>query len=357
MTLTTLKIHDFMIRSDNGLSIYKKMLEMRVTIEQISQIAKLICEAEKLGLLKECQDLSGYSGLKLIGSLQRIAKFQEMSAAGHYLEIGVHQGLTLISVAASLKGMTAFGIDNFSQFDPDGVNQGIVKERASANNIKNIKLINLDYEDALENLGEHIGNYKVGTYFIDGPHDYRSQLMCLLLAKPFLSERSIIVVDDCNYRHVRQANRDFLLTNPEFKLLFESYTRCHPCNMSDEEEAEARLGWWNGVNIIVRDPENILETMLPNTYRDRTNFENEHLIHASKYAEFAPEIVSFVQNIFSFRLFNAAKSIVKLFRKKKNIEDGVRGRYFSANTYSGQLPQSHFNSKSLDTARTESTPR
>lgn len=316
-----------------------------MTSEHISHIANLISEAEEHGLLKECQDLSGYSGLKLIGTLQRLAKLQESAGAGHYLEVGVYQGLTLVSVAACLKEMTAYGIDNFSQFDPDGVNQGIVEQRASVNSIQKIDLINLDFEDALETLGEHIGDHKIGTYFIDGPHDYRSQLMCLLLAKPFLSERSIIVIDDCNYRHVRLANRDFLLSHPEYKLLFESYTRCHPANMTAEEVAQARLGWWNGVNIIVHDPENEIATMFPSTQRDRTLFENEHLVHTSRYAEIAPEVISFAQSLFSFRLINAAKCTVKIFRKKRNVEGGMKGRYKSANTYSEQLPQSRFNPK------------
>jgi len=316
-----------------------------VTAEKFSRIADLISEAEEQGLLKECRDLSGFSGLKLIGTLQRLAKLQETSGAGHYLEVGVYQGLTLVSVAACLKEMTAYGIDNFSHHDPGGVNQGIVKRRASVNSIQKIDLINLDYEDALETLDEHIGDHKIGTYFIDGPHDYRSQLMCLLLAKPFLSERSIIVIDDCNYRHVRLANRDFMVANPEFKLLFESYTRCHPVNMTAEEVTQARLGWWNGVNIIVRDPENEIATMFPSTQRDRTLFEDDHLIHSSRYAEIAPELTLFVQSIFSFRLFSAAKSIVKIFLKKKKVEGGMKGRYQSVNTYSEELPQSRFNPK------------
>ena len=96
-------------------------------------------------------------------------------------------------------------------------------------------LIERDYEDALEALGNHIGDTKIGLYFVDGPHDYRSQLMCLLLATPFLSESAVIVVDDCNYPWVRLANRDFLISNPSFKLIFEAYTECHPGNMPEEK--------------------------------------------------------------------------------------------------------------------------
>ena len=30
------------------------------------------------------------------------------------------------------------------------------------------------------------------------------------------SGKAVIVIDDCNYRHVRQANRDFLIAHPEY---------------------------------------------------------------------------------------------------------------------------------------------
>jgi hypothetical protein len=36
---------------------------------------------------------------------------------------------------------------------------------------------------------------------------------------------------------------------------FEAYTRCHPENMDTPHTAQARNGWWNGVNVLVRDPE------------------------------------------------------------------------------------------------------
>ncbi|MBK7410887.1 MAG: class I SAM-dependent methyltransferase [Saprospirales bacterium] len=93
-----------------------------------------------MGLLFENDILTGFSGKKLVGTLQRLAR-QFVTPEQCYLEIGVFQYATVI---------------------------------------------NQDYEDALENLKTHIGEKKVGLFFIDGPHDYRSQLMCLLLIQPFL---------------------------------------------------------------------------------------------------------------------------------------------------------------------------
>ena len=245
-----------------------------------TKLGQLISESEK-GVLKQIDGLTGYSGEMLVGALQRIAQYQEHLNQGAYLEVGVFQGLTLLSVAGALSKSRAFGVDNFAQFDEDGRNRRLINERINLNRLRNVLLIECDYEDALEALGNHIGDTKIGLYFVDGPHDYRSQLMCLLLATPFLSESAVIVVDDCNYPWVRLANRDFLIGNPSFKLIFEAYTECHPGNMPEEKVTLARKGWWNGVNLIAYDPAGILESMYPPTSRSRQLYENEHLVLAA----------------------------------------------------------------------------
>lgn len=316
-----------------------------MNLEYYKQIMDIVREAESSGFLLEVREQTGFSGEKLIGALQRLAKLQDNLGAGSYLEIGVFQGLTLISVASVIEDSMVYGVDNFSQFDPQGINKKIVNERAKVNGLSNICLINADYEEALENLKKYIGGSKIGVYFVDGPHDYRSQLTCLNLAKPYLSERSVIVVDDCNYRHVRLANRDFLLANPEFKLLFEAYTDCHPGNMKKVAEQKARKGWWNGVNIIVQDPNSILNVMIPETSRDRRLYENEHVVHGAKYGVLAPEAVFFVQSVLSLRLISAMKQLVKIWIKSRKNVKGYIGKYPSMNTYSEQLPKRNCNKK------------
>lgn len=318
-----------------------------MTIEHFKKIKDLIQEAERSGLLFKARNLTGFSGETMIGTLQGIAKYQASIGAGCYLEIGVFQGLSLLSVASVLDGAIVYGVDNFSQVDSQRLNQSIISERARDNNLSNFTLINSDYEDALESLESHLGDSKIGIYFIDGPHDYRSQLVCLQLAKPYLSDLSVIVVDDCNYRHVRLANRDFLIANPEFKLLFESYTKCHPANMDKHSVSErgARKGWWNGVNIIVHDPNNELNQMVPETLRDRQLYENEHIVHSAKYGFGAPEAVFFLQSLMSFRLFRALNQLVKMCFKFRRINKQLLGCYDSMNTYSENLTEGNFNSR------------
>jgi hypothetical protein len=314
-----------------------------MNLEHYKKIMDIVQETEKSGDLIQARELTGLSGEKVVGTLQRLAKFQNGFTEGCYLEIGVFQGLTLISVASVLDGSLAYGVDNFAQFDPKGVNERIVKKRAELNGLNNIRLINADYEEALENLEKHIGDSKIGLYFVDGPHDYRSQLTCLNLARPHLSANSVIVVDDCNFRHVRLANRDFLFANPEFKLLFEAYTDCHPCNMDKNGKEEARKGWWNGVNMIVRDPDNTLSVMFPETHRDRALFENDNIVHSAKYGVLAPEAIFFVQSTCSLHLMSALKQLAKMWIKlRKNRKQSV-GKYPSMNTYSERLPKMRCN--------------
>ncbi len=227
------------------------------------------------------------------------------------------------------------GIDNFAYFDKDKKNYGIVQDRIQALGLTQVQLLNDDYEDILENLSKHIGNKKVAVYFIDGPHDYRSQMMCLLLIKPFLAPNAVIIVDDSNYRHVRQANRDFLVAHPEFKLLYETYTYTHPNNMPEDRKDTALEGWWDGVNILVYDTDNILAPMLPQTYRPRELYENEHLVHPSRVAEIAPTLVRAFSLLMSGKFLYAAKSFgyaIKQYMKAK-----MSSRYLEINTYSDNL--------------------
>lgn len=298
-------------------------------------LVKAIKEAGENGLLSEDSGvLTGFSGEKMVGMLQRFSK-EILNKDSVYLEVGVFKGLTLLSVAKEIGENKAYGIDNFAYFDKEGINHGIVKDRIAKLNLSNAHIINRDYEDALEDLEKELDGKKIGVYFIDGPHDYRSQLMCLQLVKPFLAENAAIVIDDCNYRHVRQANRDFLQTHPEYKLLFQSYTKNHPLNLPEDKREVHLKGWWNGVNVIVKDPENKLKAEFPPTFRERTLFENEHGIHATKH----PEVVPFL-----LRLTNFLSPIVYRFSKLSKKKNIIKGKYRAMNTYSEELEGDSFNS-------------
>lgn len=285
--------------------------------------------------------LTGFSGEKLTGSLQRLTSLFSEDAHACYLEVGVFQGLTLHSVAAANPKIQCFGIDNFAYLDPGKKNLSIFEERKQALENDNACLINLDYEDALESL--ELGGKKIGVYFVDGPHDYRSQLLCLELALPYLHDQAFIVIDDCNYNHVRQANRDFLVTHPEFKLLFQTYSRCHPMRMGINERQQAYKGWWNGVNILCRDRNNTLSHDYPPTERNRHQFELDHLVHAHGDAKAVAGALSLYYGIRSFSLRSLAKGLLGLFQLPKS-KRGDDPWYETMNTESHDLPSEKINS-------------
>lgn len=305
------------------------------------KVAQAIRAAETDGMLKENPILTGFSGKKMMGTLQRLAaEFTDENNC--YLEVGVFQGLTLLSVGSTAKG-DVFGIDNFAFFDKDGKNQSIVEDRREKLGLKNVHLINADYEDALHNLEKHLNGRKISVYFVDGPHDYRSQLVCLLFAKPFLADNAIIIVDDSNYNDVRQAAADFLVSHPEYKLFYQAYTSSHPDNMNVETKTEATEGWWDGVNIMVRDADNELKREYPDTIRSRKLFEADQHIHAARFPEAGVLGTKLAEAYDSFWLrgifrFNA--QLVSNFSKNKKNKPS----FFELNTHSHDLPKGKFNS-------------
>ena len=303
---------------------------------RIEQYLEAITSAEAEGSLNKLDYLSGFSGEKLLGALQRLTA-AACDQDRVYCEIGVFQGLSLISVAAANPDVSAFGIDNFAFFDPENRNKSLVLERKEKAGADNVELLDLDYEDALEQFAERAGGRKIGMFFIDGPHDYRSQLMCLMLAKPLLADDAVIVIDDCNYAHVRQANRDFLATHPSFKLLYENYTPKHPQNMSEAEQAEARRGWWDEVNIIACDPGDELPYMEPATLRSRQLYENDHEIHAMRQAHVGHHAVRLANFLKPFRPLKLARQLLVVLKKVRGNEMADACAHDSMNVYTDGL--------------------
>lgn len=270
--------------------------------------------------------LTGFAGDKLTGLLQRLPQV----AKGDYLEVGVFQGSSLLSTALANPSIRCFGIDNYSQFDPSNRNRSIVVDRAERLGISNYELIDKDFEDGLL---EFPG--KVGTYFIDGPHDYRSQLVCLGYAPRFLERGGVMVVDDANYAHVRKATADFVTMFPEYKLVFEAYTRCHPINMRAEERAEAQAGWWNGVNVIVHDPDDQFDGLMPPA-PSNSRFIRDHEIHGARNAPLSLEAADIIASLTSSPR-HLPRALFRYLRGYKNKKKEI-GEYRFCNTESSGLP-------------------
>lgn len=314
--------------------------------ESIGQTLAIIRETEDSGLLvdRKGEGLSGLSGDKTVGLLQRLARKFKDDPTACYLETGVFQGLTLVSSALEGAPMPCFGIDNFSTLDPEGSNLRIVRQRMETFGAVNARLINLDFEDALEGLAGHLDGRRVGIYFVDGPHDYRSQLVSLMLVKNHLHENAVVVIDDANYPDVRWSTRDFLLGHPDFKMVFEAYTPAHPANMAPDEVQKWASGWLNGVHVLVRDSAGALPDMLPPVDpAERTLYLNEWLVHRLRLAELAPEAVALADAIHAGD--GAAEETARraLLERGSVLQDRLKDRTADRNVMSAGLTTGRFN--------------
>lgn len=307
----------------------------------LKELARAIRRAETDGLADRSAStvLSGLSGEKVIGAMQRAAALFAIDPNACYVEVGVFQGLTLLSIASAAPSLDCYGIDDFVHFDTTGRNFAMVEERREKLGLTNAHVIDKDYEDAFSELDDHLDGKRIGVYFVDGGHDYRSQLMCLLLAMPYIHDNGIIFIDDANYRHVRQANSDFLATHPDFALLFEGYSAGHPDTLNEEELSRARAGWWNGINVIVCDRSHQLPRILPPTGRSRTLYENEHLVHRLGMAELAPDAVRLAGALADDQ--NVDDQLRSLAEAARNFRSRHPDRLPDKNTYTTGLPESH----------------
>lgn len=308
----------------------------------IKELKKIIDESDKGGVLNSSKSLTGLSGHKITGLMQRLGSLLDPKEEV-YLEIGVFQGLSLLSFGLANPEIDSFGIDDFSQCDPNQENLTIVNERIKELKLKNISLINNDYEKATTNLAATLGGKKIGLFFIDGPHDYRSQLMCLLLFKPYLSKNALILVDDSNYLHVRQANMDFLVTNPEYKLIFEAYTEGHPHALDADKREQANLGYWDGINLMLNDPDGKIKPMYPPIFEDKTLFYNEHNVLSAKYADCAPDAIKVARALKPFNPIKLTGSIFRLNKKVRRSDTKYNGIHKHINTFSNTLQNININ--------------
>lgn len=204
----------------------------------------------------------GFSGAALLNLLTRLTSIL-CDARNAYTEVGVYRGLTL-STVASRTDAPCVGIDDFSLFNDDASNRPIVERRLAEAGCSNATLADMDFEVALRawrSLGH--GADCIGVLFIDGPHDYRSQLVGLLLGRPSMREGGVMVVDDANYAHVRQASYDFVAAFPDWALVAEITTAGHPDVVTPDQHAAARAGWWNGVHVLQHDPGGVLPRLAP----------------------------------------------------------------------------------------------
>jgi hypothetical protein len=167
------------------------------------------------------QVLQRVRGMTTPGVLQLLNHAVGCLEAGEaYVEVGCFQGATLIGALLGHSQCPAYAADNFSEFDPRGENERALRGNLEAFGLsRQVHFRRQHFEPFLRELGQ--AGVRAGVYLYDGAHDYRSQLLGLLLAVPLLAPRALLVVDDSNFPAVKQATWDFLAIRPECRLLLE----------------------------------------------------------------------------------------------------------------------------------------
>ncbi len=166
-----------------------------------------------------------------------------MDAGEIYCEIGTYQGSTLIGALLGHPERMAYAVDNLSQFDTARKNLDKLRDNLSDFGLEDrVNFCPQDFDEFFLELRELETEEKIGVYFYDGPHDYRSQLLGLLLIKPFLAEKALIIVGDTNWASAVQANWDFMAAHPECELLLDLPT-----------PANSHPTFWNGIQVLSWD--------------------------------------------------------------------------------------------------------
>jgi len=270
---------------------------VRIEPTEVLSTFRSVVEQPESGVVAGIDGVEGFSGARLLALLRSLAA-RIVDDRDAYVEIGVYRGLTLSSVARATSGLCV-GIDDFSLFNPSGDNRRRVEAVLAEHGLDHVELLDMDAEIALTSFADRFPERRIGVLFVDGGHDHRSQLIALLLARRHLADGAVIVIDDTNYRHVRQATEDFLRTFPEFALIAEASTASHPANMDDAGEQAVRRGWWNGVQVLVHDPEHtVARTALPLSDQHRFRLSHDVFRHllADRAHEALKAVVAFVDD-------------------------------------------------------------
>jgi cephalosporin hydroxylase len=159
----------------------------------------------------------------------------QMSDAHVFVNVGVWHGFSFLSGIIHNEAKTCIGIDNFSEFG--GPRNSFLK-RFNTYKSSNHHFYEMDYHAYLSRIHKD----PIGFYIYDGDHSYENQLMGLQQAEPFFAHGCIILIDDSNYEHVRQATLDFIARSPYAYRIILDRTTC--CNY--------HLTLWNGVMILQR---------------------------------------------------------------------------------------------------------
>ncbi len=160
----------------------------------------------------------------------------------------------------------AYAADNFSEFDTSGETfEKLVENLSTFELEEQVVICNQDIEEFLFEIKGIGTENKIGVYFYNSAHNYRSQILGLLAVRPILANKAIIVVGNSNESVVKQANWDFIAAHSQCQLLLDLPT-----------SGNTHCTFWNGIQVLSWD----IERDYNYEYTEIKQRRNEVLIQA-----------------------------------------------------------------------------
>ena len=114
----------------------------------VLELIKSIHESEDLSAFKGNAalpaEIAGPSGAKFRTLVSELNS--RLVEGACYLELGILRGYTLLTSAVDNPSVKHIGVDNFSQFDPEGINASVVYNAISAKDLSNVVVIEDDFK-------------------------------------------------------------------------------------------------------------------------------------------------------------------------------------------------------------------
>ncbi|MEB3192839.1 MAG: methyltransferase domain-containing protein [Snowella sp.] len=181
---------------------------------------------------------------------------QLLTSAAEYLEpgeviceVGCLNGANLIGVLADHPDRLAYGIDFFSTESETAERKiGVLQTNLNKFGVlEQVCFAHQNVDNFFSDLRLNTSEERFGLYVYNFEPDYRQVLMSLLLARYFLADQALIIVNNTNHAEVRQAIADFLICQPLAKVLL------------DWQAISNDVFGSQGLGLIAWDPKNHLE--------------------------------------------------------------------------------------------------
>jgi hypothetical protein len=180
------------------------------------------------------KNIDGMSGEMTRHLYNNILNFED----ARYLEIGTWKGSTICSAMVGNQA-TVLCIDNWSEFG--GPKNEFIKNftKYKGNN----KAEFLEQDCFTVDVNE---NNQFSMYMYDGEHSYNSHYKALTHYYDVLDEIFIFIVDDWNWKQVRDATIDSI-NSLKLDIIWQKEIKLD----NNNETTSNKLTWWNGIAVFL----------------------------------------------------------------------------------------------------------